>query len=418
MSVFERRESEVRSYSRAFPAVFEKAKGPFIFDTDGRRYIDFFCGAGSLNYGHNHPEMIRAIQNYLEADGIIHSLDMWTSAKRRFLEAFEAIILQPRRLDYKIQFTGPTGANAVEAALKLARKVTGRSNVIAFARGYHGLSAGALSVTANSFYRNEAFINRLNVSFMPYDGYFGAELDTIRCIRKVIEDASSGVDLPAAVVLETVQAEGGVHIAGTEWLQQLESLCREFGILLIVDDIQVGCGRVGTFFSFERAGIYPDIVLLSKSISGVGLPMAVALIKPEIDVWKPGEHSGTFRGNNLAFVAATEALRHWESDDFARQIARKSGLMSAALDSIRQEFPESALEVRGAGMIFGLQLEGDGVARRASQAAFNRGLIIEVCGADNVLKFLPPLIIEDAVLEEGLQLVRKSVDSALAHAHV
>jgi diaminobutyrate-2-oxoglutarate transaminase len=414
VSVFERRESEVRSYSRAFPVVFERASGPFMYDTKGRRYIDFFCGAGSLNYGHNPPEMIRAIQEYLGRDGVMHTLDMWTTAKRSFLETFERVILRPRNMDYKVQFTGPTGANSVEAALKLARKATGRSNVIAFARGYHGLSAGALSITANSYYRDERFVNRLNVSFMPYDGYLGADLDTLQYIRRFVEDESSGVDLPAAIVVETVQAEGGVHVARAEWLQQLESLCREFHILLIVDDIQVGCGRAGTFFSFERAGIYPDIVLLSKSISGIGLPMAIALIRPEIDVWKPGEHTGTFRGNNLAFIAATEALQYWATAEFSRQIAARSNLVRKKLQAIADDYPEAAPKIRGLGMIFGLQLEGDGLARRASKAAFRDGLIMELCGSGNVLKLLPPLVIEEAVLEEGLEVVRKSIGEALA----
>jgi len=415
VNVFDRRESEVRSYSRAFPAVFQKAKGSFLYDTEGRKYIDFFCGAGALNYGHNPWEMVKAVQDYLAEDGIIHSLDMSTSAKRRFLERFEAVVLQPRGLDYKVQFTGPTGANAVEAALKLARKVTKRANVIAFTEGYHGVSLGALSVTANSFYRNEEFVNRLNVSFMPYDGYLDGKVDTMRFLEKVLADESSGIDLPAAIIVETVQAEGGVNIAGIEWLQRLESLCRRFDILLIVDDVQVGCGRTGSFFSFERSGICPDIVLLSKSISGMGLPMSLVLIKPEFDQWKPGEHSGTFRGNNLAFITATEALRHWENNDLSEAISRKSEFLATKLECIRQAFPNAGVQIRGLGLIFGLQSSIDGLAKLASLAAFDKGLIIERCGpGGNVLKFLPPLVIEDDVLEEGLELVKQSFEAALA----
>jgi diaminobutyrate-2-oxoglutarate transaminase len=415
MTIFERRESEVRTYSRAFPAVFEKANGPFLYDTDGKRYIDFFCGAGSLNYGHNPPAMTRALQEYIGSDGVVHSLDMSTSAKGRFLEAFESVVLQPRDLDYKVQFTGPTGTNAVEAALKLARKIKRRSNVVAFTRSYHGLSSGSLSVTANSFYRNEAFVNRLNVSFLPYDGYFGEGVDSMRYIRQLISDPCSGVDIPAAIIVETVQAEGGIHVAGSVWLQELECLCREFDILLIVDDIQVGCGRTGTFFSFERAGIYPDIVLLSKSISGYGLPMSLVLIRTELDQWKAGEHTGTFRGNNFAFVTATEALRYWENETFSAAIFQKSQLMLKALVRMQSEYPEVGAQIRGTGMIYGLELPEVGLAEKVSRAAFKNGLIIELCGRNNeVLKFLPPLLLDDEVLEEGLEVVNHSLASALA----
>ena len=394
--------------------VFDKARGPYLYDVDGREYIDFFCGAGSLNYGHNQPAMVQAIADYLASGGVVLSLDLWTAAKQRFLEAFESVILQPRGLHYKVQFTGPTGANAVEAALKLARKVTRRSNVIAFSQSYHGLSSGALAITANASYRNEAFVNRLNVSFLPYDGYLG-DLDTMDYFSKVLADRSSGVDLPAAVVVETVQADGGVNVATVEWLQRLESLCRHYEILLIVDDIQVGCGRTGRFFSFERAGIHPDLVLLSKSISGIGLPMSLVLIRPELDQWRAGEHTGTFRGNNLAFVTATEALRYWQNDALSGDISRMSDMLAAGLDCIGQEFPKANARLRGAGLIYGLQVTDGRLAKRVSRAAFQNGLIIERCGQDDdVLKFLPPLVVEADVLEEGLRIMRRSIATALA----
>ena len=350
MKVFERLESQVRTYSRSFPAVFEKAKGSFLYDAQGKRYIDFFCGAGSLNYGHNNPAIKAAILNYLNSDGVVHGLDMATSAKGRFLEQFESVILAPRGMEYKIQFTGPTGTNAVEAALKLARKIKKRSNIIAFTNGFHGLSSGSLAVTARSFYRNEAFINRSNVSFMPFDGYFGKDTHTIDYIRQFIEDGSSGIDLPAAVIVETVQAEGGVRVAAKKWLQELQTLCQEFDMLLIVDDIQVGCGRTGTFFSFEPAEIKPELVILSKSISGFGLPMSLVLIKPELDQWEPGEHTGTFRGNNLAFVSGTEALRYWENDCLSDAIKQKSRMLANILQGLAERYPQLDPQARGAGL--------------------------------------------------------------------
>jgi diaminobutyrate-2-oxoglutarate transaminase len=414
MTIFERRESEVRSYVRSFPVIFEKARGALMIDREGKEYIDFFAGAGALNYGHNPEELKKALIRYLQEDGLMHGLDMATGAKERFLESFERIILKPRELDYKLQFTGPTGANGVEAALKLARRVKKRRNVIAFTNAYHGLSAGALAVTANSHYRHESWVQRHDVSFVPYDGYLGSEVDTAALLRKLIEDRSSGVDLPAAIVLEVVQAEGGVNVASTRWLREIEAICREHDILLIVDDIQVGCGRTASFFSFESAILRPDIVVLSKSISGFGLPMSVVLIRPEHDQWRPGEHTGTFRGNSLAFVAAAEALRCWETEGFAVEIRSRSRELGARLEQLAREFPAAIRQVRGLGMIWGLEFCDSAVCQSVARESFSRGLIIETCGSRrNVLKFLPPLVIDAETMATGLGVVRAALGHVL-----
>jgi diaminobutyrate-2-oxoglutarate transaminase len=409
--IFDHLESEVRSYCRAFPATFNKAQGPFLFDEEGNRYIDFFAGAGTLNYGHNNPAVKRAVLDYLAQDGIVHALDMWTVAKREFLRTFESLILKPRNLDYKIQFTGPTGANAVEAALKLARKVKQRSNIIAFTNGYHGLSAGALAATGNRHFRNEAFVNRLNVSFMPFDGYLGAKTNSLDYLQKCLADNSSGVDIPAAIIIETIQAEGGINIAAPEWLRGLERICREYDILLIVDDIQVGNGRTGTFFSFESAGIRPDIVAISKSIGGLGLPMSLVLIDRKIDLWKPAEHTGTFRGHNLAFVAATAALNtYWKDQEFSQDIVRKGRLVSEELLGIKSKYPELCSDVRGRGLIQGLEFKNPANAKAVSKRAFQRKVIIELAGPDDqVVKFLPPLVTPDEVLTEGLSIIKECI---------
>lgn len=414
MKTFERLESQVRSYCRSFPVIFETAEGAYLTDVEGRRYIDFFAGAGALNYGHNHPAMKQAIVEYLAKNGVVHSLDMATSAKKTFLERFESVILRPRGLDYRLQFTGPTGTNAVEAALKLARRIKLRSNVIAFTNSFHGLSAGSLAVTAGGSYRHEAYINRCDVAFMPFDGYFGETINTIEYIEKLIAENGSGVDLPAAVIVETIQAEGGVNVASRQWLRQLEALCREWDILLIVDDIQVGCGRTGTFFSFEQAGIQPDFVVLSKAISGFGLPMSLLLIKPELDQWQPGEHSGTFRGNNLAFLTACEALRFWETTQFSQAIEDKSRLLAERLRAIADGHPELPLSVRGTGLIYGLEMYDPLLAQATARHAFQDGLLIELSGSKrSVLKFLPPLVISDALLEEGLDRIGRSIELVL-----
>jgi diaminobutyrate-2-oxoglutarate transaminase len=413
--IFDRRESEVRSYCRSFPVVFKRAKGEFLYDEAGREYTDFFAGAGTLNYGHNHPAIKQAVIDYLNADGVVHALDMWTDAKRHFLQTFEEAILQPRNLNYKVQFTGPTGTNAVEAALKLARKVKQRSNVICFTNGYHGLSAGALALTGNRHFRNEAFVNRLDASFVPFDGYIQG-FDTIAYLRKILTDNSSGIDIPAAVILETIQAEGGVNVASAEWLRNLEALCREFDILLIVDDIQVGNGRTGKFFSFEDSGIRPDLVTISKSIGALGLPMSLVLINPEIDAWKPAEHTGTFRGNNLAFVAAKAALDHfWRGSHFESELLQKSKLLSGLLQDITAKYPERRLAVRGRGLIQGLQMPRPEQAKAVSREAFRQGIVIELAGPnDEVLKFLPPLVIQEKSLRDGVAKLAAIIDSVLA----
>jgi diaminobutyrate-2-oxoglutarate transaminase len=412
--IFNHIESEVRSYCRAFPAVFQKAQGAFLYDELGQQYLDFFAGAGTLNYGHNNPAVKQAVMRYLENDGVVHGLDMWTTAKREFLQAFEDIILKPRGLDYKVQFTGPTGTNAVEAALKLARKAKNRRNVVAFTNGYHGLSGAALATTGNRHFRTEAFVNRLDVSILPFDGYVDG-LDSLKYFQKMLEDNSSGLDLPAAVIIETIQAEGGINVARKEFLQGLEALCRKHDILLIADEIQIGNGRTGDFFSFEFAGIHPDLITVSKAIGGLGLPMALVLINPKIDVWKPAEHTGTFRGNNLAFVAATAALQLWKNPEFSAEIKRKGELLRSLLEAIKDKYPKLNCKVRGRGLIYGLEIPQADFAKQVSREAFKRKLIIELAGADDqVVKFLPPLVVEEQALRDGVNIVEQSIAAVLS----
>ncbi|SFR70666.1 diaminobutyrate aminotransferase apoenzyme [Agromyces sp. CF514] len=417
LEVFNRRESEVRGYVRAFPVVFDRAVGSTLVGEDGREYLDFFAGAGVLNYGHNNPLFTRALIEYLERDGIIHGLDMATSAKKAFIEAFERLVLEPRGLDHKLQFTGPTGANAVEAALKVARQATGRTNVVAFTNAFHGLSTGALAATGNSHYRGAAGITLDNVTRLPYDGYLGADVDTLDLLEKMLDDPGSGVDLPAAVIVEAVQGEGGINVASAAWLQRLRAITADRGILLILDEIQAGVGRTGAFFAFEESGIVPDIVTVSKSISGSGLPMSLVLLRPEVDVWKPGAHTGTFRGNNLAFVSARAALEnYWADSALVDGVAAKSALLRGELEQIAAAHPELGFVVRGRGLMYGLACDADrGLAARISKQAFTRGLVIETSGAhDEVLKFLPALTISEDELLKGLAIVRESLAAALA----
>jgi len=409
LSVFEKRESEVRGYCRSFPAVFDRAEGCCLYDEHGREYLDFFAGAGALNYGHNHPHLKRGLLEYIERDAVAHSLDMATSAKRDFLLRFEEVILQPRGLDYKVQFPGPTGTNCVEAALKLARKVTGRETIVSFTNAFHGMTLGSLAITGNSFKRRGAGVPLSCAVSMPFDGYMGRGLDTLEYFQALLLDEGSGIDLPAAVIVETIQAEGGINVARLSWLKGLAKLCREHEILLIVDDIQVGCGRTGPFFSFETAGIEPDLVCLSKSLSGYGLPLAVTLIRPDLDIWEPGEHNGTFRGNNHAFVTGTAALDFWETNELSREVRRKGEIMRGSLELIASRHDDLELLVRGRGLIQGLECPIAELAPAVSERAFKHGVILETSGPDSsVVKLLPPLVIDDERLRRGLDVLAGS----------
>jgi diaminobutyrate-2-oxoglutarate transaminase len=407
--VFASVESEVRSYCRNWPTTMVTAQGSWITDSTGRRYLDFFAGAGALNYGHNNPLLKQALIDYLVNDGIVHSLDMATAAKADFLETFDQLILQPRGLDYKVQFPGPTGANSVEAALKLARKVTGRESIISFTNAFHGMTLGALSVTGNSMKRAGAGIPLVHATPMPYDNYFGGITEDFLWFERVLDDFGGGLNTPAAVIVETVQGEGGLNVARPEWLRALADLCRRRDILLIVDDVQMGCGRTGPFFSFEDAGIVPDIVTLSKSISGYGLPMALTLLRRDLDVWSPGEHNGTFRGHNPAFVTATVALKnYWETANFAEETKAKGDYLRRRLEGIADAHP--GVSTRGRGMAQGLKFDDESSAAAVCRRSFEHGLLMETSGPrDEVVKLLPALTTSIEDLDTGLDVLAESL---------
>ncbi|QJQ96644.1 MULTISPECIES: diaminobutyrate--2-oxoglutarate transaminase [Halomonadaceae] len=411
--ILERMESEVRTYSRSFPVVFTQARGARLTAENGQEYIDFLAGAGTLNYGHNHPKLKEALLEYLASDGIIHGLDMWTKAKREYLETLEEVILKPRGLDYKVHLAGPTGTNAVEAAIRLARVATGRHNIVSFTNGFHGVTMGALAVTGNRKFREATGgIPTQGASFLPFDGYLGENVDTLDYFEKLLGDNSSGLDKPAAVIVETVQGEGGINPAGIEWLKRLQQICQANEILLIVDDIQAGCGRTGKFFSFEHAGLKPDIVTNSKSLSGLGMPFAHVLMRPELDKWKPGQYNGTFRGFSLALVTAAAAMRHfWSDDKLERDVVRKGRIVEERFQQLASWLCEKGITAseRGRGLMRGLDV-GSGVnADKITAEAFKRGLIIETSGhAGQVVKCLCPLTISDDDLLEGLDILDAS----------
>ncbi|MEM1335240.1 MAG: diaminobutyrate--2-oxoglutarate transaminase, partial [Actinomycetota bacterium] len=407
--VFERRESRVRSYCRIYDVVFDRAAGSHLYAEDGRAYIDFLAGCSTLNYGHDHPVARAALIEYLQRGGVAHGLDLHTVAKREFLETFERLILEPRGLDHIVQFTGPTGTNAVDAAMKLARMATGRRNIVSFTNAFHGVTSGVLAATGNASQRLDAWLTHTDTTRWTFDGYGSTGIEQLDLLDTLLRDGSGGIAPPAAFLVETVQGEGGLNVASAEWMQRLERIAHEHGAVLIVDDVQAGCGRTGTFFSFEPLGVTPDIVTVSKSISGYGLPMAMVLIRPALDQWAPAQHNGTFRGNSHAFVTATAVLDHfWSDARFEREISRKAELLSELLDLIGRQLPGS--QRRGRGMFQGLDVGCGGLAEAVCRRAFELGLIIETCGPDGeVLKVLAPLTTDDATLRRGCELLAEAL---------
>ncbi|MFE7296905.1 diaminobutyrate--2-oxoglutarate transaminase [Streptomyces sp. NPDC057579] len=393
LAVFERHESNVRSYCRDFPVVFARAAGHHLWDSTGRRYVDLLCGAGALNYGHNPARIVERVMAYLAAGGPVQSLDLHTVAKADFLERFTGLVLEPRGLgDFVVQFPGPAGTLAVEAALKLARKVTGRTEVIAFTGGFHGASLGALAATASPLLRGAAGVPLADVTVLPYGDAAGPDgTDPVTALERALGPDSRAAP-PAAILLETVQGEGGLHTAPRPWLARIRELADATGALVIVDDIQAGCGRTGTFFSFEDAPeLSPDLVCLSKSLSGMGLPMAALLIRRGIDQWAPGEHNGTFRGHNLAFVAGSAALDHWTDPHFTDHAAELAAAIRISLGNITTALPAGVADVVGKGAMSGLRFTDAQNADGVRRALFRAGIVAETSGQGHVLKLMPPL---------------------------
>ena len=409
-------ESQVRSYSRSWPTSFDRASGATISDVEGKPYLDFFAGAGALNYGHNHPHLKETLLDYFTSDRVVHSLDMFTPARDDFLATFHDEILKPRDLDYKVVFPGPGGTNAVEAALKLARKVTGRESVVNFTNAFHGMTLGALSVTGNAMKRGGAGLPLVHATPMPYDDYFDGDVQDFIYLEKLLSDGGGGLNEPAAIIVETVQGEGGLNTARAEWLRNLSDLCKKHDVLLIIDDIQMGVGRTGSFFSFEEAGIKPDIITLSKSLSGYGLPMAVTLIRPDLDIWAPGEHNGTFRGIGPAFATAAESIRHfWRDDSLKQQTVARGLQVESRFNRIVASYEEHQLVAKGRGMARGLQFANGDLADQVTKTAFERGLLAETSGPEGeVLKLLPPLTMTNDEFERGMTIIEESVTDVLA----
>jgi diaminobutyrate-2-oxoglutarate transaminase len=416
--VFERYESNIRTYCRSFPAVFARGEGSYLFDNAGGKWLDLLSGAGSLNYGHNHPVLKKALLDYIDSNGVVNSLDLHTTAKEEFLNALNEVILQPRGLEYRTQFCGPTGTNVVEAALKLARKITQRKNIVAFSNSYHGMSAGSMAISSSlGRYASEPYFDSERVTFLPFEGFTECS-DELKFVRKLLTQKGSGIQAPAAFVLEVVQCEGGINTPSPEWLKQIADLAKEVGALLIFDEIQTGCGRTGKFFCFEHYGVVPDMICLSKSISGLGSPMSVLLINPALDLWERGEHTGTFRGFTYSYVTGAKALRHfWADELFRAQLESSTQKLAESLESLKAEFSSQMLAVRQLGLLAGVELPNRDFAARLQQNCFKRGLIVEFVGSEhNVMKLLPALTINAAELDEATSILRSALRATASSA--
>lgn len=425
MNTFETWESDIRGYCRLYPTVFTKASNSRQYDENGKSYIDFFAGAGVLNFGHNNPKMKKALVEFIESDGVAHSLDMYTTQKRDFIEQFVNTIMKPRNMNHKLQFMGPTGTNSVELALKMARKATGRRMVVAFNHAFHGMTLGALACTTNNHFRHAAGVALDNVMHLPFgcekrcEGCnLGCGPDAIDHLRAQLEDSSSGLELPAAFIVEPIQAEGGVNVASKEWLQKVQKLAHDVGALFILDDIQAGCGRTGSYFSFDGMDLDPDIITLAKGLGGFGTPIAMNLIKPEYDkLWKPGEHTGTFRGQGMSFVAGKVGLSYFEDDEFLAETRRKGQIMQERIEAIVAEHSGKPFQQRGKGMMQALDVGDGAIAKQIASTCFENGMLCGAVGTGGkALKLIPPLTIPDEDLKEGLDIFEKAVRAAAGGA--
>ncbi|MCU1362995.1 MAG: putative aminotransferase [Acidimicrobiaceae bacterium] len=410
MDTFDDLDSNVRYYCRKWPAVFASSHGSTLVDEDGNEYLDFFAGAGALSYGHNNPLFVEVAVEHLRAGRLLHSLDTYTPEKRDFLEAVNRHVLLPRQMDMVIQTVGPTGATCVEAALQLAQRVTGHRAVVGFDGGYHGMTYRAASVSASMSGRATSSHLKDFVALPYVENVVDADLKLLeRTLRSEVNGQRIG-----AVIIEPTQGEGGARAFDPVYLGALRTIARELGVLVIADEIQAGVGRTGPFFSFESSSLDPDIVCISKSISGLGLPMAINLVRRDLDAWEPGEFTGTFRGNNLAFATSAKMLDIYWSDAELEKGTELHGLtVRTALEEIASDFGDGRFVVRGNGLLCGLEVSDTQLATRIAAAAFKRRLIVETCGVgDTTIKLLPPLVIAEEELADGLVRLADAVAEA------
>ncbi len=424
-------ESSARSYPRKFPLAIAKAKGAVVEDVEGNRYIDFLNGAGTLALGHNDDEVNQAMVDLIQSGAPLHTLDLTTPVKDRFVETLLSIIPEELASKAKIQFCSPSGTDATEAAIKLCKTATGRNTVIAFSGGYHGMGHGSMALTGNCNAKNKVGNIMPGVQFMPYPYSYrcpmgiGGEAGTKACIaylERLLKDPESGVTKPAAIILEPIQGEGGVVPAPIEFLQAVRRITRELDIPMICDEIQCGMGRSGKVFAFEYADIVPDVVLISKAIGG-GQPLSVVVYDRKLDVWGPGAHAGTFRGNQVAMAAGTVVMKRISDPEFLKEVIRKGEIMKSRFLKLKDEVSIIG-DVRGKGLMLGVEFidpngakdlmghpePGGDIALKVQRLCFENKLIMEKGGRNgSVMRCLCPLTITDEQIEEAMDIFEKVV---------
>jgi len=423
----ELRESNARVYPRHFPFAIADAAGSFVRDLDGNVFIDFLAGAGVLSLGHNHPELVAKATEQLGV--LTHGLDMPTPAKDAFTHAQLAMLPAGMRDRMKIQFCGPTGANAVDAAIKLCKTATGRGDIVSFQGGFHGSSHAAMALTGNVGQKRPIANGMPGVHFFPFSSCSRCPLalnpetcqtNCVALLERALADPNGGIALPAAVIMEMVQGEGGVIPARWEFVQRVRRLTRELGVPLIVDEVQTGCGRTGSWFAFEQYDIEPDVIIASKALSGIGQPVAIVIYDRQLDTWQPGAHTGTFRGNQLAFAAGAETVRIVCRDNILGNVRDRGEQVAARLAELADH--PGVLEVRGRGLMWGIELtvptDGSSVTELAEaiQArALRNGLIVELGGrADCVVRMLPPLNVTEEVMAVALDILIEAIQACTA----
>lgn len=419
-------ESSARSYPRKFPVALTKAKGSWVEDADGKRYLDFLCGAGTLALGHNDDEVNNAMIDLISSGAPLHTLDLTTPVKDRFVETIFSTLPEKLRSNAKIQFCSPSGTDATDAAIKLCKTATGRGTVMAFSGGYHGMGHGALALTGNHNAKNRVQNLMPGVQFMPYPysyrcpfglgGEAGAKAASAY-FERMLKDPESGVTRPAAVILEAIQGEGGVIPAPASFLQTVRRVTEELSIPLILDEIQCGMGRSGNIWAFEESGIVPDVILMSKAIGG-SQPMSVVVYNKDLDKWSAGAHAGTFRGNQLAMAAGTVVLNRISDQGFLDEVRRKGNVIKDAMLKLKSSISIIG-DVRGRGLMLGIEFidpngskdimgnpEPSGeIAAEIQRRCFEKGLIMEKGGRNgSVMRCLCALTVSDSEISTMLDI--------------
>lgn len=429
------KESNAQAYPRHFPLVIDKARGIIVTDIDGKTYYDCLCGAGTLALGHNHDAIVDAIQDTLVKQIPLHTLDLATPLKLAFMQEIFTILPEPLRSSSKIQFCGPTGADAVEAAIKLVKNATKGKSILAFQGGYHGSTQATMAMSGNLSKKQHLQSLLPDVHFLPFPYEYRCPFGvgegktaqiSAQYIEQLLDDCESGIAAPCCMIVETVQGEGGAIPAPIEWLREIRRITAERGIPLIIDEVQTGIGRTGAMFSFEHAGIIPDVILCSKAIGG-SLPMSVVIYKEELDQWKPGAHTGTFRGNQLGMATGLATLRYMQSNDVLANVRERSSQFLHSLRQLQSRVQEIG-DVRGRGLMIGVEIvdprgqkdrlghypQSGKLASLIQERCFQNGLIIELGGRRSaVMRFLPPLTITEQEAADVLSIFDRSVIEAV-----